>query len=59
MRRYDPIEMTISSFMASPLESKDILMTSQAVPEAAHPLISELDRYSMRKEGGNNADRHN
>ena len=26
----------------SPLESKDILMTSQAVPEAAHPLISEL-----------------
>jgi len=40
----------------SPLVSKDILMTSVAPPAGAHPLITELDRYSMIKEGGN-ADR--
>ena len=39
-----------------PLLSHDILMTSLAVPAAAHSLISELDRYSMHKDGGN-ADR--
>ncbi|HLY18048.1 MAG TPA: lipid-binding SYLF domain-containing protein [Bryobacteraceae bacterium] len=33
------------------LNSKEILMTAMAPPEAAHPLIAELDRYSMRKEG--------
>jgi lipid-binding SYLF domain-containing protein len=36
-----------------PLVSHDILMTSLAVPVAAHPLIAELYRYSVRKNGGN------
>jgi lipid-binding SYLF domain-containing protein len=36
-----------------PLANHDILMTSLAVPTAARPLISELDRYSVRKNGGN------
>ena len=34
-----------------PLETRDILMTHLAPPVAARPLISELDRYSMRKRG--------
>ncbi len=33
------------------MNSKEILMTSMAPPEAARPLIVELDRYSARKEG--------
>jgi len=31
------------------LNSKEILMTSMPPPEAARPLIGELDKYSMRK----------
>ncbi len=34
------------------LNSKEILMTSMSPPEAAHQLITELDRYAMRKERG-------
>jgi SH3 domain-containing YSC84-like protein 1 len=34
-----------------PLGNQAILMTSRKAPAAAHPLIAELDRYSMRKEG--------
>lgn len=33
------------------LNSKEILMTGVAPPQAARRLIGELDRYSMRKEG--------
>lgn len=33
------------------LNSKEILMTNKPVPEAARPLIGELDKYSMRKQG--------
>jgi len=33
------------------LSSREILMTKTALPAAARPLISELDRYSVRKEG--------
>jgi len=33
------------------LNSKEILMTTMAPPEAARPLIAELDKYSMHKEG--------
>lgn len=32
------------------LNSKEILTSSMAAPDAARPLIEELDRYSMRKE---------
>jgi SH3 domain-containing YSC84-like protein 1 len=32
------------------LNSQEILMTSRAVPDAARPLIQELDKYSMRRE---------
>jgi len=34
------------------LDNKQILMTKKEPPEAARPLITELDKYSMRK-GGN------
>jgi SH3 domain-containing YSC84-like protein 1 len=40
----------------SPLTNKDILLTSTAPPASARPLIVELDRYSMHKNGAN-ADR--
>jgi lipid-binding SYLF domain-containing protein len=33
------------------LGSKEILMTKTAPPAAARPLLSELDRYSVRKDG--------
>jgi len=36
-----------------PLDNHDILMTGMAPPAAAQPLISELDRYSMRQTGHN------
>jgi len=35
------------------LENKQILMTQKEAPEAARPLIAELDKYSARKEGSN------
>jgi lipid-binding SYLF domain-containing protein len=35
------------------LDNKQILMTKREPPAAARPLIVELDRYSMRKDGGN------
>lgn len=38
------------------LNSKEILMTSMAVPDAARPLIAELDKYSMRKETAGRGD---
>jgi SH3 domain-containing YSC84-like protein 1 len=34
-----------------PLGNKEILMTSMEPPAAARPLLTELDRYSMRKNG--------
>jgi lipid-binding SYLF domain-containing protein len=33
------------------LGNREILMTQMAPPDAARPLIGELDRYSMRKGG--------
>ena len=33
------------------LTTREILTGTMAMPEAARPLIAELDRYSMRKEG--------
>ena len=33
------------------LGNKEILMTTMKAPDAARPLITELDRYSMRKDG--------
>ena len=33
------------------LDSKQILMTDMTPPAAARPLIGELDRYSIRKDG--------
>ncbi|HVN04725.1 MAG TPA: lipid-binding SYLF domain-containing protein [Bryobacteraceae bacterium] len=33
------------------LSSREVLMTQKTPPEVARPLIKELDRYSMRKEG--------
>jgi len=35
------------------LGSREILMTKTQPPAAAHPLIAELDRYSIRKNGSN------
>ena len=39
-----------------PLGSRAILMTSTAPPASARQLLSELDRYSMRKDGSSSAD---
>jgi len=33
------------------LSSREVLMSAKRPPAAARPLIAELDRYSMRKEG--------
>jgi lipid-binding SYLF domain-containing protein len=35
------------------LDNKQILMTKREPPAAARPLIAELNRYSMHKDGGN------
>jgi lipid-binding SYLF domain-containing protein len=46
-----------SQLYGKPLDTKEVLMSNLAAPPAAHQLISELDRYSMRKEGSTSADR--
>jgi len=35
------------------LDNRQVLMTKTEPPAAARPLIGELDKYSMRKDGGN------
>jgi SH3 domain-containing YSC84-like protein 1 len=45
-----------AALYGSPLTNKDILLTSMAPPPAAQPLIHELNRYSIHKNGAN-ADR--
>jgi lipid-binding SYLF domain-containing protein len=39
------------------LENKDILMTGMKAPAAAEPLLSALNKYSRREQGGASADR--
>jgi lipid-binding SYLF domain-containing protein len=39
------------------LENKDILMTGLKAPAAAEPLLSALNKYSRREQGGASADR--
>jgi lipid-binding SYLF domain-containing protein len=38
------------------MSNREVLTGNMAVPEAARPLIAELDKYSPRKEGGSTAD---
>lgn len=37
--------------------TREVVSGDMAMPDAAKPLIADLDRYSMRKEGGSDADR--
>ena len=39
------------------MTTRAVVMGNMAMPEAARPLIAELDKYSMRKEGSTGAER--
>jgi lipid-binding SYLF domain-containing protein len=42
---------------AEKMSNRDIVTGNMAVPDGAHALVAELDKYSIRKEGNGNASR--